>query len=63
LKERRNAHGKIKPIKTLKNKKKERVSAIDERESRMGDEKVNKIISDQIREQNERMLKKDRGSK
>ena len=60
LKERRNAHGKVKPLKTLKNKKNDRESRmVNDRESRMTEEKVDKILNDH----NERLLKKDLDSK
>ena len=56
LKERRNAHGKVKPLKTLKNKRIDRNSASSDRESRMAEDKVNQIL----RDHNDRILRKDR---
>ena len=55
--ERRNAHGKVKPLKTLKNKEKfSRPS--NQTQSRINDEKVNQIL----KEHSERLAKKDRKS-
>lgn len=59
LKERRNAHGKVKPLKTLKNRSIVRNSASSERESRMAEDKVNQII----RDHNDRILRQDRDPK
>ena len=62
LNERRNAHGKVKPLKTLKNKKKERNSGVDQRDSRMPEDKVNRILREHNLKEHKRMLKQDRDS-
>jgi len=63
LNERRNAHGKVKPLKTLKNKKKERNSGVDQRDSRMPEDKVNRILREHNLKEHERMLKQGRDFK
>ena len=63
MNERRNAHGKVKPLKTLKNKKKERNSGVDQRDSRMPEDKVNQILREHNLKEHERMLKQGRDSK